>query len=156
MTVETKAVVSVAEMARMVGLSRARFYQLIGSAFPHPVYDVSTRRPFYDELAQTTCLKVRRRNCGIDGRPIMFYARRLPTAPLNSKPRRLPFGRPKSDGHAELIDALRSLGLTNVSADQVTTAIKEAFPGGIAGVDQSELIRTIFVRIKRRNSTNNV
>ena len=36
MSVEIKAAVSVAEMARMVGLSRARFYQLVGSAFPHP------------------------------------------------------------------------------------------------------------------------
>ena len=31
---QTKAVVSVAEMARMVGLSRARFYQLVGTTFP--------------------------------------------------------------------------------------------------------------------------
>ena len=30
MNVETKAAVTVAEMARMCGLSRARFYQLIG------------------------------------------------------------------------------------------------------------------------------
>ena len=33
---QTKAAVSVAEMARMVGLSRSRFYQLIGTAFPQP------------------------------------------------------------------------------------------------------------------------
>jgi hypothetical protein len=156
MSVEIKAVVSVAEMARMVGLSRARFYQLIGTAFPHPVYCVSTRRPFYDELAQTTCLEVRRRNCGIDGRPIMFYARRLPTAPPSSRPRKLPVTRPKLDGHADLIEALRGLGLTNVSTDQVTTAIKEMFPGGIAGVDQSEVIRGVFVKIKRQNTNDNV
>ncbi len=31
---QTKTAVSVAEMARMVGLSRARFYQLIGSRLP--------------------------------------------------------------------------------------------------------------------------
>jgi hypothetical protein len=155
MTVETKTVVSVAEMARMVGLSRARFYQLVGSAFPHPVYNVSTRRPYYDELAQTTCLEVRRRNCGIDGRPIMFYARRLPTASPSSRPRKLPMSR-KPNGHAELIEALRGLGLTKLSNDQVSQAIKEAFPGGIAEVDQSEVIRQVFVRIKRRNSTNNV
>ena len=38
-----KSAVSVAEMARMVGLSRSRFYQLVGTAFPHPLYDVATR-----------------------------------------------------------------------------------------------------------------
>jgi hypothetical protein len=156
MSVEIKAVVSVAEMARMVGLSRARFYQLIGSAFPWPVYCIETKRPFYDELAQTMCLEVRRRNCGIDGRPIMFYARRLPTAPLVNRPRKLPAARPKHDGHADLIDALRGLGLTNVSTNQVTAAVNEAFPNGIADVDQSEIIRGVFVKIKRRNTTDNV
>ena len=60
----------------MVGLSRARFYQLIGSAFPFPLYQIVTRRPFFDEDLQQVCLEVRRKNCGIDGKPIMFYARR--------------------------------------------------------------------------------
>ena len=73
----TKAAVTVAEMARMVGLSRARFYQLLGTAFPFPVYDVSTRRPAYVEEQQRVCLEVRRRNCGIDGKPVLFYARRF-------------------------------------------------------------------------------
>lgn len=51
--VQTKAVVTVAEMARMCGLSRARFYQLQNAGvFPTPLYDVSTRRPFYVEEAQ--------------------------------------------------------------------------------------------------------
>ena len=155
MSVETKAVVSVAEMARMVGLSRARFYQLIGSAFPHPVYAVATRRPFYDEEAQRLCLEVRRRNCGIDGQPIMFYARRLPIAPFNSKPRQTAT-RPKPDPHSDLIAALKSLGLTTVTSSQVALAIKEVFPGGTAGVDQSEIIRAIFIKIKRQNTNDNV
>ena len=85
MGIFTKNAVSVAEMARMLGLSRARFYQLIGTAFPHPVYDVSTRRPFYDQEAQTLCLEVRHRNCGIDGKPILFYARRPVTATMPKK-----------------------------------------------------------------------
>jgi hypothetical protein len=155
MSVETKAVVSVAEMARMVGLSRARFYQLIGTAFPHPVYNVSTRRPFFDEEAQTTCLEVRRRNCGIDGQPIMFYARRLPTAPLNSKSRQTA-SRSKPDSHHDLMLALRSLGLTNVTSGQVATAIKEAFPSGSGGIDQSEIVRAVFIGIKRQNTNDNV
>ena len=46
---EIKAAISIADMARMVGLSRARFYQLMGTTFPWPVYSLSNRRPFYDE-----------------------------------------------------------------------------------------------------------
>ena len=153
MLIETKAAVSVAEMARMVGLSRPRFYQLIGTAFPWPVYDVSTKRPFYDEEAQRSCLAVRRRNSGIDGKPIMFYARRLPTAPSSMKSRPSP-PRKKSEAHAEVIGALRSLGLSSVTNDQVAAVLKEAFPNGTTGVDQSEVIRTVFVRIKRQNSSN--
>jgi hypothetical protein len=57
--VSTKAVVTVSEMARMVGLSRARFYQLVeAGVFPPPVYCVSTRRPMYVEELQTICLTV--------------------------------------------------------------------------------------------------
>ncbi len=36
MTDQFKHAVTIAEMARMVGLSRSRFYQLIGKAMPEP------------------------------------------------------------------------------------------------------------------------
>src|SRR5690242_18870981 len=83
--VQTKAIVTVAEMARMVGLGRARFYQLQGTAFPWPVYDIRTKRPIYLEEQQRVCLEVRRRNCGVDGRPILFYARRPSSDPSPAK-----------------------------------------------------------------------
>ena len=73
---KTKAAVTVAEMARMLNLSRQRLHQLIGTAFPYPVYDIKTRRPFFTEELQRVCLEVRRRNCGVDGKAILFYARR--------------------------------------------------------------------------------
>ena len=75
-TNKTKAAVTIAEMARMLNLSRQRLHQLIGTAFPFPVYDLKTRRPFYTEELQRVCLEVRRRNCGVDGKPVLFYARR--------------------------------------------------------------------------------
>ncbi len=142
---ETKEAVSVAEMARMVGLSRARFYQLIGSAFPYPVYDVYTRRPFFDQEAQRLCLEVRRRNCGIDGRPIMFYARHAP--------RPAPKGRPANvqNLNTELLDGLRSLGLA-VTPGQVEAAVKMRFPKGVDGVDQGEVVRSVFIYLKSKAS----
>src|SRR5271156_6193222 len=76
--VQTKAVVSVAEMARMCGLSRARFYQLVeAGVFSPPLYRIDTKRPFFNQEMQEVCLEVRRKNCGINGRPVLFYARRL-------------------------------------------------------------------------------
>ena len=72
-TEKTKAVVSKSEMARMVGLSPARFAQLVGTTFPWPLYDIKSRRPFYTEELQEVCLSVRKRNCGVDGKPVLFY-----------------------------------------------------------------------------------
>jgi len=109
----TKTVVSISEMARMLGLSRARFYQLIGTTFPFPVYYIATHRPFYDEEGQRVCLDVRRRNCGIDGRPLMFYARRSVTTATTAKRRTLkgPSSKKSNDDGAGLAEALKSLGL---------------------------------------------
>jgi hypothetical protein len=142
MGVETKTAVSVAEMTRMLGLSRARFYQLIGTAFPYPVYEVSTRRPYYDQEAQELCLEVRRRNCGIDGKPILFYARRTPTT--------VPRKRPPSVQHlnVELLEGLRALGLVVTSA-QVEAAIKELFPRGTP--EPGEVLRSVFVHLQKKS-----
>ena len=148
--IQTKKIVTVTEMARMVGLSRARFYQLQGTAFPLPVYDVSTRRPIYVEEQQKVCLEVRRRNCGIDGKPVLFYARRPEPRPMAAATRRPRAKKSKNESHADLIEALKSLGLV-ATTDQVASALKEMFPNGVAGIEQSEVIRTVFVRVKRQN-----
>ena len=152
--VKTKAVVSVAEMARMIGLSRARFYQLVGSTFPWPRYALSTRRPFYDEALQESCLEIRRRNCGIDGKPVLFYSRR-PT-------RALPARKPKkaavvSDGkYADLIDGLKGLGLAAVTAAQVAEAVKILYPQGMPDEANGGVLREVFLHLRRQNSGDNL
>src|SRR5438067_1197866 len=122
-----RAVVSIAEMSRLLGLSRQRFYQLQGTTFPWPVYDIVTRRPLYTEELQRVCLEVRRRNCGIDGKPILFYARR-PTPTAVPKERR-----PKS--HTEIAASLRALGLSVVTGGQIESAAKKLFPQGTGNMD---------------------
>jgi len=151
--IQTKAVVSVAEMARMVSMSRARFYQLVNDGvFPAPLYRIDTRRPFFTQEMQETCLEVRRRNCGINGRPVLFYARRL-GAPT-SKPKSTP---PKnSHKHADLIDGLRGLGLTTVTVAQVEESVRRNFPNGKSGVDDETVLRTVFLHLKRQDSSDNV
>src|SRR5262245_60623029 len=138
MNAETKVVVTVAEMARMCGLSRARFYQLLGTAFPWPVYDIFSRRPHYDEEAQRVCLEVRRKNCGVDGRPILFYARRLPT-PSPRTPRSA-----SKNNCSELINGLRALGLSP-SLAQVESMVKELFPKGTDAVHPGDVVRSVFI-----------
>ena len=151
---QTKAAVTVAEMARMVGLSRARFYQLVGTTFPWPVYDVATRQPFYTEELQAVCLDVRRRNCGVDGRPVLFYARRPLAAPVpGRKPRKIVAVK---DNHADLLDGLKGLGLAGVTAAQAAAAVKDLYPNGAPEAANGEVLRAVFLHLRRRNTSDNV
>lgn len=150
---QTKVAVSVADMARMIGLSRARFYQLVeAGVFPRPERHAESGRPFYSEEQQKVVLEVRRRNCGINGQAVLFYARRLPTGPtparrMRTKPARAN-STPKADPHADLLAAVHALGLTGVTAKQVAKAVGESFPNGTAGVDEGEVVRAVFLRLK--------
>jgi hypothetical protein len=150
----TKAVVSVSEMARMVGLSRARFYQLIrAGSFPQPDREPATGRPCYFEEGQRRCLEVRRRNLGIDGRPVLFYARRRDIKGQRQK-------RPKLEAQrgdvAALVDGLNALGLTTATAAQVERVVGELYPQGTEGLDRGEVLKAVFLEIRRRTSGGSV
>lgn len=147
--VSTKAVVTVSEMARMVGLSRARFYELVeAGVFPTPVYDVSTRRPMYVEELQKTCLEVRRRNCGVNGKPVLFYARGHRAVTPTVKPSKSLVAKPKpTANHADLIDGLSALGLTTTAA-QVSEAVADLYPAGVNGTDRGQVLRAVFLHLK--------
>jgi hypothetical protein len=152
MTEGAKAVVTVSEMARLVGLSRARFYQLQkAGVFPGPVYDVATRRPVYTEELQSVCLEVRRRNCGADGKPVLFYARRAPFAKPQTR-RKKGAARPPKNEHPDLLAAMHGLGLASVTAARVGEAVRELFPRGTAGVEEAEVVRAVFLYLRRKDS----
>ena len=144
----TKFAVSVADMARMVGLSRARFYQLVDDGvFPRPERHAVTGRPFFSDEQQKVVLEVRRRNCGVNGKEVLFYARRLPSGQTLAKPRRAR-PTPGVGPHADLLAALHALGLAGVTPSQVADALGESFPNVIVGVDEGELVRAVFLRLK--------
>jgi hypothetical protein len=143
---QTKSIVSVSEMARMVGLSRQRFHQLRGTTFPEPDYHEETKRPFYDEQKQAVCLSVRQRNCGVDGKPILFYARRNDVGvPRKTKK---PPTKPKSNQYAHIVEGLKALGLLS-TASQVDAAIKSQFPKGTTQVDDAEIVRSVFLHLQQ-------
>ena len=100
-------------------------------------------------------MDVRKRNSGVNGKAILFYSTRHP---LGQQPR--PVKKPKAEPkqkneYADLLDGLRSLGL-DVTAAQVEPVVKEMFPGGIQALDCGEVIRAVFLRLKRQNSTDKV
>jgi hypothetical protein len=151
---EIKAVVSKSEMARMCGLSSARFGQLIGTAFPWPLYDIKSRRPFYTEEQQEVCLSVRKRNCGIDGRPVLFYARRPAiTTPVRKPNKPKP---PKHHQYVDLLDGLKGLGAVNLTVAQVAEAVKQLYPQGIPEAAGGEVLRAVFLHLRRQNTGSNV
>jgi hypothetical protein len=155
----TKSAVSVTEMARMVGLSRARFYQLVkAGTFPTPDVEPNTGRPFFSEEKQRICLEVRRRNCGINGRAILFYSRRRDfgqtvqlTGNHKAKASARP-ARPKATSqYADLIDGLAALNVPATAA-QVEQVVKELYPSGTDGIDQGEVLKAVFLRLRRQDS----
>lgn len=153
---QTKAAVSVTEMARMVGLSRARFYQLMDEGcFPRPTYYPETGRPYFDDEQQATCLEVRSRNVGINGKPVLFYARRGEDRSPTSRHRRSPQRRnsPRaSESNAGLLGVVKALGLTSATTAQVEEAMVELYPQGTTGIGQGEMIRAVFLMLKARGS----
>ena len=120
-------------MARMVGLSRQRFHQLLqAGVFPQPQRNEASGRPFYDEPSRSAAWKCVGGNCGVNGQVVLFYARRQ-SAP--TKPRK---ATPAPSAHGDLLDGLRSLGLTSATAADVTAAVKGLYPRGSAGIDRAK------------------
>jgi len=84
----------------------------------------------------------------MDGKPILFRA----TGTRTTTPSRLKAGTPKpTEDHAELLSAMRSLGLTHATRKDVAETVKELFPNG-QRPDQGELIRRVFLSLKTRVS----
>ena len=142
----SKSIVSVSEMARMVGLSRQRFHQLRGTTFPEPDYNPVTKRPFYDLEKQQVCLDVRQRNCGIDGKPILFYARRNDVGVVR-KPQKKKSTKVSNGKFDHITEAIRALGMKSNSG-KVTEAINNLFPNGVKNTDEAEVIRSVFLQLK--------
>ena len=125
----------------------------MGTTFPYPFYNVKTRRPFYPAELQQVCLEVRRRNCGIDGKPVMFYC--TGHRPRVQKPVRKRKSTAKTKRYAGLIEGLTALGLP-ATERQVSEAVKQLFPKGIDGADEAEVLRAVFLHLKRQDSGDNV
>jgi hypothetical protein len=143
-----KAAVSVSEMARMCGLSRARFYQLISdNVMAKPSYDPDTKRPYYCEEGQAQCLEVKRRNVGVNGKVVIFYASR------SAQPKRSPKAKSKpTNQHNDLMESLACLGMS-ATAQQVEAAVTECFPDGIQNLESGEVVRVVFLHLKRQESS---
>ena len=151
----TKTVVSVSEMARMVGLSRARFYQLVRrGTFPAADQDAVSNRPCYCEEKQRQILEARRRNCGVDGKAILFYSRRRDLGQPKTAPRPTKL-KEKRNKYADVIDGLEQVKITITTA-QVEAIVKEELAKGTKGIDTTEGIVQAITERRRQNPSGSV
>jgi hypothetical protein len=75
------------------------------------------------------CLEVRRKNRGVNGEPVLFYARRRNTEPTRRKRQADPPAA-RNKVIAALLDGLNALGLTTATAAQVLKVTEELFAQG--------------------------
>ena len=160
----TKNVVSVSEMARMLGFSRARFYQLMNEGvLPKPTKPGTRGRPFFTREQQEQCIEVRRTNRGLNGHAILFYAMRPPSpSPRTTRQsrQRSTHERPQRNRDDDIISDLRhglaQLGVNQATEQSILTALAVMYPDGWSNVDQGELLRAVFNRLNCQDSQDNV
>jgi hypothetical protein len=104
-------------------------------------------------------LEVKRNNIGVNGKICLFYnTKHIPTSnnPKRSTKQPKPKQKVNNNRYAEIIEALTSLGLTNVTPLQVESQIRKCFPIGTDNVDEGEVLKAVYCAIQAQNSTDNV
>ena len=150
-------IITMRQMASLLGISRSRLYQLIsqGVLLP-PVHLICNRRPFYTEPMSQRNLQVKNNNLGINGQVILFYQSRTDTKSIKPKKTTKKKVKIVRNQHHDLIRDLENLGLDNLTAAQVDAAISIVFPDKKDQPDYDHLLITIFRYLKHNNSTDNV
>lgn len=134
-----KAVVSVSAVCRRLSMSRSQFYfHVKRGTFPAPLRLPSNQRPYYTASMVEDIVRARETGVGVNGEYVLFYER-LTTTPRSTA---------KAD-HSSLLEGLRTLGLTSVTAEQIDAAVMACFPKGAADQDESNLLRAVFRHLKR-------
>jgi predicted DNA-binding transcriptional regulator AlpA len=138
-----KAAVSVAEMCRLLQMSRSQFYWHVKrGTFHEPLRLASNNRPYFTASMVDDNLRVRQTGVNVNDEYVIFYERRAAddTKPTGKKP--------KAD-HSSLIQGLKSFGISSITPDQVESALDACFPGGTRDKDEIEVLRAIFRHLKR-------
>jgi len=142
-----KAAVSVSVMCELCSISRSRWYEMVASGvFPKSIRLPSMKRPVYDRSLQEKCLEIRATGIGMNGAPVVFN--RKPKKVGQVKTKLKPTVVPQPD-HADLLDALKELGLAT-TAQAVNEAVTALYPKGLAGIDQGDVVRKVFLHLQTK------
>ena len=153
------AYMTVSAHIRQLGLSRARFYVLMGNGFfIPPVYLLVNRRPVYTpEMAEKNALAKAVGIGVVSGEARVFYQPRrdrpsTDTAGPRRSRRSLSPGRRSQNDIGSIVAALGSLGLQGVEEDVVAQIITDLFPEGTGNVENGDVIRAVFRRVRQQQS----
>jgi signal recognition particle subunit SEC65 len=104
------------------------------------------KRPVYDRGLQEKCLEIRATGIGMNGVPVVFNRKSKKGGQPRAKPK--PTVVPQPD-HADLLDALKELGLAT-TAHAVKEAVTALYPNGLAGIDQGDVVRKVFLHLQTK------
>lgn len=138
-----KAVCSVTYLCKDLELSRAQFYNLQNQGiFPKALKDERTGRPYFDIELQRICHRIRSTGIGYDSRPYLFYSPRThPGKPCSKRNNHV------DSKHKDFASALNQMGL-DITADQVSKALKILQPDGVSNANDGVVIRELFRFLK--------
>lgn len=141
-----KAVVTLAEMCRLLQISRSQFYWHVKKGtFHEPLRMESNNRPYFTASMVEDNLQARQTGIGVNGEYVLFYERQSKSG-TSSQPKRKP-------NHSALIEGLKALGLAAVTPEQVEVALTACFPKGTSGEDESAVLRAVFRHLKRSGTS---
>jgi predicted DNA-binding transcriptional regulator AlpA len=137
-----KAAISVAQMCRLLKMSRSQFYWHIKrGTFHAPLYLASNNRPYFTASMVEDILRARESGVAVNGEYVIFYERQTTD--------RKPTEKKDKANHSSLIDGLKALGLTPVTSDQLEAALATCFPNGTSGQDEASVLRVVFRHLRR-------
>jgi hypothetical protein len=142
---------TVTEVAALCHLSRSRFYELVrAGVFPQPVQNESTKRPVYVRDMIEKCLEIRQTGIGLNGKIVVFNQKRTSRVVPRRASRPATTAAPKESPYVPLVTGLKSLGMIDVTDAQVERIVADLFPGGIGDRDLGDVIRAVFLALKKK------
>jgi len=141
---------SITEMAKKVGLSRIRFYQLRKEGvFPEPDDSSCPNHSFYTLQSQQKCIEIRKTGIGLNGKPIIFNAPRIKKPKKSRKPRNQ-----QNNRYEELAATLRQWKW-DVTHIDVKNAVKIKYPEGLEQhPDDGLILRDVIDHLIEKASQN--
>jgi predicted DNA-binding transcriptional regulator AlpA len=143
---QPKAAITVSEMCSLLGMSRTQFYEHVRRGTFHEPKRLANGRPFFIAAQVEDNLRAKELGIGVNGEYVLFYNRTTRIADTSNQAHAV---RPTAKiDHSDLLSGLRQLGL-NPTAQQVDDAVSVVYPKGIAGIDETDVLRAIFRHLKR-------